>query len=107
MSVRLPSSLQGRDLHVQGRVIDLPERRGDGARLMLRIDAGEAAAQALIGHDVRLNQYASEPVVHSGERWAFSVRLRRPRGRSEEHTSELQSLMRMSYAVFCLKNKTH
>src|SRR3546814_10791702 len=26
--------------------------------------------------------------------------------RSEEHTSELQSLMRSSYAVFCLKNKT-
>src|SRR3546814_8079462 len=28
------------------------------------------------------------------------------RGRSEEHTSELQSLMRISYAVFCLKKKT-
>src|SRR3546814_9310779 len=27
--------------------------------------------------------------------------------RSEEHTSELQSLMRISYAVFCLKNKNH
>src|SRR3546814_4948019 len=27
-------------------------------------------------------------------------------GRSEEHTSELQSLMRISYAVFCLQNKT-
>src|SRR3546814_10372709 len=29
------------------------------------------------------------------------------RDRSEEHTSELQSLMRNSYAVFCLKNKTY
>src|SRR3546814_6115295 len=28
-------------------------------------------------------------------------------GRSEEHTSELQSLMRISYAVFCLKKKTN
>src|SRR3546814_7438573 len=28
-----------------------------------------------------------------------------PNGRSEEHTSELQSLMRISYAVFCLKKK--
>src|SRR3546814_1591498 len=27
--------------------------------------------------------------------------------RSEEHTSELQSLMRISYAVFCLKKKSH
>src|SRR3546814_1580618 len=30
-----------------------------------------------------------------------------PTARSEEHTSELQSLMRISYAVFCLKKKTH
>src|SRR3546814_3709869 len=29
-----------------------------------------------------------------------------PDARSEEHTSELQSLMRISYAVFCLKKKT-
>src|SRR3546814_3422430 len=28
-------------------------------------------------------------------------------GRSEEHTSELQSLMRISYAVFCLKKKNN
>src|SRR3546814_7854684 len=32
-------------------------------------------------------------------------RALRGRGRSEEHTSELQSLMRISYAVFCLKKK--
>src|SRR3546814_6925352 len=32
-------------------------------------------------------------------------RSRVPRNRSEEHTSELQSLMRISYAVFCLKKK--
>src|SRR3546814_6447661 len=31
----------------------------------------------------------------------------RPRVRSEEHTSELQSLMRSSYAVFCLKKKNN
>src|SRR3546814_2641073 len=31
--------------------------------------------------------------------------LQRQSGRSEEHTSELQSLMRISYAVFCLQNK--
>src|SRR3546814_7358975 len=40
--------------------------------------------------------------------WALCVWLgwrRRNTGRSEEHTSELQSLMRISYAVFCLKKK--
>src|SRR3546814_9459100 len=35
-----------------------------------------------------------------GEAFQFAQR------RSEEHTSELQSLMRISYAVFCLKKKT-
>src|SRR3546814_6893783 len=33
------------------------------------------------------------------------VAVERPARRSEEHTSELQSLMRTSYAVFCLKKK--
>src|SRR3546814_10291516 len=36
------------------------------------------------------------------QRW---LRRRHMRYRSEEHTSELQSLMRISYAVFCLKKK--
>src|SRR3546814_3724256 len=36
----------------------------------------------------------------------FSAQIMRPGRRSEEHTSELQSLMRISYAVFCLKQKT-
>src|SRR3546814_14515400 len=46
------------------------------------------------GRDHRRRLYQSEPPDHS-------------RGaRSEEHTSELQSLMRISYAVFCLKKKT-
>src|SRR3546814_15051831 len=41
------------------------------------------------------------------ERLASAQRVRARRGRSEEHTSELQSLMRISYAVFCLKKKNH
>src|SRR3546814_7580782 len=35
----------------------------------------------------------------------YAIKAAMP-GRSEEHTSELQSLMRISYAVFCLKKKT-
>src|SRR3546814_2243195 len=35
------------------------------------------------------------------------AQIRRTIRRSEENTSELQSLMRLQYAVFCLKNKTH
>src|SRR3546814_8850844 len=36
---------------------------------------------------------------------AAALEAQAVRGRSEEHTSELQSLMRISYAVFCLKKK--
>src|SRR3546814_8842963 len=42
--------------------------------------------------------------VHIGGTSATRLTAR-PWGRSEEHTSELQSLMRISYAVFCLKKK--
>src|SRR3546814_10291517 len=49
-----------------------------------------------------------EDVVAEGARAKVYKRLsdtERARTRSEEHTSELQSLMRNSYAVFCLKKK--
>src|SRR3546814_6113932 len=47
-------------------------------------------------------------VATDGYRSALTALAARPRvepKRSEEHTSELQSLMRISYAVFCLKKK--
>src|SRR3546814_6989724 len=47
------------------------------------------------------------PCVRAGhsDRWAVGPMGLRSECRSEEHTSELQSLMRISYAVFCLKKK--
>src|SRR3546814_8097675 len=39
--------------------------------------------------------------------WQGIEAMRSPGARSEEHTSELQSLMRISYAVFCLKKKNN
>src|SRR3546814_10812352 len=55
-----------------------------------RISHGDAEAEKLIAKEV-----AAAPI------------LIRARLRSEEHTSELQSLMRISYAVFCLKKKNN
>src|SRR3546814_5458885 len=49
---------------------------------------------------------ALEPAVPAGLP-AVSVHSTVAAWRSEEHTSELQSLMRISYAVFCLKKKKH
>src|SRR3546814_6750685 len=54
---------------------------------------------------VSLPPMRSEP---DGRIYASKLRRALQQGaiRSEEHTSELQSLMRISYAVFCLKKKT-
>src|SRR3546814_1552387 len=49
----------------------------------------------------RISPLHDEVVLRAVDAHAVPVALR-----SEEHTSELQSLMRISYAVFCLKKKT-
>src|SRR3546814_8479687 len=49
-------------------------------------------------HQPHIFRLCGEDFLHLGKEGAA--------GRSEEHTSELQSLMRISYAVFCLKKKT-
>src|SRR3546814_6055965 len=52
--------------------------------------------------DRNLHACRQPPPRRAGQRAASA----RSHGRSEEHTSELPSLMRISYAVFCLKKKT-
>src|SRR3546814_5205948 len=51
------------------------------------------------------NGIASVSIALAATLQARQFRPRRRSDRSEEHTSELQSLMRISYAVFCLKKK--
>src|SRR3546814_6879997 len=66
---------------------NLQEVRARGGRLIVFAD-GAAGMDDMAGHGIMLR-------VESGG------------SRSEEHTSELQSLMRKSYAVFCLKKKRY
>src|SRR3546814_9165916 len=44
-------------------------------------------------------------LLNIGQSAITNIMMAAAMGRSEEHTSELQSLMRISYAVFCLKKK--
>src|SRR3546814_5694401 len=53
------------------------------------------------GHD----RAAAEGVEQAKQHRIWSAALPITPARSEEHTSEIQSLMRISYAVFCLKKK--
>src|SRR3546814_8623759 len=65
--------------------------------------ATESAVAQSGGRLMKAERYPSDSsadLTPVARRFAASLR-------SEEHTSELQSLMRISYAVFCLKNKTH
>src|SRR3546814_1803067 len=51
-----------------------------------------------------IDERARNPVGDGAQLFEARAQRRREAVRSEEHTSELQSLMRISYAVFCLKN---
>src|SRR3546814_5930461 len=58
---------------------------------------------AVCGSDEYLERRIAGPRAHAGKAGVDTDRA----FRSEEHTSELQSLMRISYAVFCLKKKIY
>src|SRR3546814_6479911 len=49
---------------------------------------------------LRIEKLEAQVEAQAASRWTVEQKIR-----SEEHTSELQSLMRISYAVFCLKKK--
>src|SRR3546814_1256837 len=95
----------------------------ENAELVVGIEDGEIALQAdqfgVAAEHLRRDAVKGAEPGHALDRVAdhapdalahFARRLvgeghRENFGRSEEHTSELQSLMRISYAVFCLKKK--
>src|SRR3546814_1477708 len=64
-----------------------PERKGQYGHHLLQSQDGSAGTG---------QEPATARLCGWGDSWGY---------RSEEHTSELQSLMRISYAVFCLKQK--
>src|SRR3546814_7945247 len=70
-----------------------------------RVTGSNPVGRAISTHDCSDSASAYAGCRPSGA--PFWCKRYRQRMRSEEHTSELQSLMRISYAVFCLKKKTH
>src|SRR3546814_4886285 len=78
---------------------EIGSEKGGDARLG-HVDAGQPRAQRddvgviMLARELRRQRFGHERAA-----------ARRVAVRSEEHTSELQSLMRISYAVFCLKKK--
>src|SRR3546814_2841822 len=73
-----------------------------GQEFLPQLDEGDLTAQVLRVPGTSVDQ--SQAMQSRIERELAKLPEVR---RSEEHTSELQSLMRISYAVFCLKKKKH
>src|SRR3546814_8476529 len=94
----------------------LSESVGDLAALHTAMETYAIGAETLLQQQGRINTEVQQglmrtlmvPFSRQAARLQRVVQQTAIENRSEEHTSELQSLMRISYAVFCLKKKnTH
>src|SRR3546814_8744917 len=87
------------DLRLDQVLADVGDHVKKGQLLARYDDAGLRADLA------NLDALVAEAQANLQKAEADAVRADQLEARSEEHTSELQSLMRISYAVFCLKKK--
>src|SRR3546814_9388544 len=87
-------------------LVQFPDKAQAGARWAFDEEAGEEVVKAAISLCPLLQENAAKGDV---QRYpapeVIAAFDKADLWRSEEHTSELQSLMRISYAVFCLKKK--
>ncbi|MEP7043638.1 MAG: DNA internalization-related competence protein ComEC/Rec2 [Dokdonella sp.] len=103
LEARLPRELEGRDFTVVGSVDELPKKREDATRFVLRIESAtlDGAAVPLHGR-ARLSWYGEAPADFGPcSRWQLQLRLKRPRGLVNRggFDSERQALERGISAV--------
>src|SRR3546814_9850825 len=79
----------------------LPERSGDAAMIRVAIADGDGVRDVFVSPQGEV--LAASPRNRASWNWTSASTGNCCSARSEEHTSELQSIMRISYAVFCLK----
>src|SRR3546814_7571074 len=89
-----------RDRRVAAARDEAPRRRLGGQPVLAQPVRPRQPFDAVLAH-----QHIGRAAVAADHADRTGKRLEAPARRSEEHTSELQSLMRNSYAVFCLKKK--
>src|SRR3546814_5601560 len=102
---RRSSDLQLRIVgHVSREAAAVAEMAGDGV-VILDLDVGNLAVLDVV-EEVGIGQRLLAAAARGRPLKEIEQGDHQKADRSEEHTSELQSLMRNSYAVFCLKTKT-
>ena len=85
---RLPESLEGQDLILQGKIIDIPDIRNDGTRFRLKVSQAYLADNEMhqektllpVKGIVRLGWFQHVAPLKAGEIWQFRARLKRPSG---------------------------
>jgi len=103
LAARLPRELEGRDFSVVGVLDELPKKREDASRFVLRIESAELDGRAIPLHGrARVSWYGEVPVeLEPCSRWQLRLRLKRPRGLLNRggFDSERQALERGISAV--------
>ena len=94
---RLPAHWQGVDISVVGVVSDLPQAGALGERFVLDVEQ-VLTPDAPTLKRIQLTRYwprngLREPAVQAGERWRFTVRLKRPHGTHNPHGFDLEAWM--------------
>src|SRR3546814_6867962 len=90
--------------HARILVLDLLHELADFFDAAVGLQVFQHLQACLVGPAVGRPPQAPHP-RRNGRKRIGARRTAQANGRTEEHTSELQSLMRPSYAVFCLKKK--
>ena len=85
----LPGAWEGRDVVLTGVVASLPQAFERGVRFTFHVDSGPAPVPPVISlawyRGFREDEMHALPEIHAGERWALTVRLKRPHGNVNPH----------------------
>src|SRR3546814_3592939 len=105
LGLRRPNAGSIDVLGVDARADDADSRLHIERNTGVLFQDGALFSSLTVGENVQVPLKEHSPELPDS--WRYELALLKVKLRSEEHTSELQSLMRISYAVFCLnKNKT-
>lgn len=96
----LPTTWEDADVRITGVVDDLPQNDDTGSRFAFAVERALTSG-AVVPHRVSLAWHApratrdapvaTPPVVHAGERWTLTVRLKRPHGNVNAHGFDLEA----------------
>lgn len=80
-SARLPSSLEGKEILLQGEVVGLPVIEPKATKFLFKVNSDAASIRGVpFPSNIRLSRYGKGQEIRSGEHWQFLVKLKRPHG---------------------------